>query len=578
MEKKRFTLKGFTGKVNRKVLFLVNAVIAFALVYFVAYQVPLLSDDYSYFLKGLSLHAHIDHYLNWSGRFITDYTSSFLLNVFKSPIYMALNSLVLIVVIMMISILPNIVRKEKKITRCSSIIFWIIFMLYWVSNPNLGQTSFWLVGSANYLWTLMWASIYFVYFLSLLVNDTKTGIRQYVALSVLGIFAGLSNEALGISVVLFTISMFFMFWKEKKQSLIVGLLSSGIGYAIMYFAPGNYARLTNEAFAGWRDLSNVDKVLTHIFERMSVALGGFYIVYLVLILMLIAVLWVRNGDKIDEKSYIFSFIFCVLSVCSIAVFVAAPFMPPRGENTSLYFALLAVSFVANILIDTKTRKRFIPLSALAAVCGVYFVFSYAFVSYAYIQTNTQSVIREGIIKDAKNSGNDTAIIPDWYFTRLAKDSDKFDMFRSGAMPTYYGLNNIEWKNINFNYAVIKNAKPINVNKKLKNGLTLTNIYAKFNAPFEQTIVFEFDNSLMNFVQKGDTILYIHLKIDGREMFVNADLDLNDFVQIGDKYYYGKTMLTPRINKLSSIDFGFYNPSTKTTSANYTLNFKKYYNN
>jgi hypothetical protein len=578
LEKKSITLKGFAEKVNGKVLFLVNAVIIFALIYFVAYQVPFHSDDYSYFQQGLSLDAHIKHYVNWSGRFITDYTSAILLNVFKRPIYMAINSLALIVVTMIISILPNIVRREKEITRGSSIILWIVFMLYWVSNPNLGQTSFWLVGSANYLWTLMWASIYFAYFLYLLVNDSKTGIKQYVVLFVLGIFAGLSNEALGLSVILFTICMFFMFWKEKKQCLIVGLLSSAIGYAFMYFSPGNYARLNNDAFKGWIELSSFDKFLSHVFSRMPGALGGFYIVYLILIVMLIAVLWVQNGKKIDVRSYTFSFIFCALSVCSVGAFVVAPSMPPRSENTSLYFSLLAISFVANILIDTKKREGIISLFALASICGIYFIFSYAFVSYAYVQTNTQAAIRESIIKDAKDSGNDTAIIPDWYFTRLAKDVDKFDMFRSEAMPSYYGLNNIEWKGITFNYAVIKNTKPISVNEQLKDGLTLTNMYVKFNAPFEQTIVFEFDNSLMNFVQEGDKTLYMHLNIDGREEFINADLNLNDFVQLGDKYYYGKTFLTPRIDKLSSIDYGFYNPDANTNSANYTLDFKKYCNN
>ena len=100
LEKKSITLKRFAEKVNGKVLFLVNAVIIFALIYFVAYQVPFHSDDYSYFQQGLSLDAHIKHYVNWSGRFITDYTSAILLNVFKRPIYMAINSLALIVVTM----------------------------------------------------------------------------------------------------------------------------------------------------------------------------------------------------------------------------------------------------------------------------------------------------------------------------------------------------------------------------------------------------------------------------------------------------------------------------------------------
>ena len=119
---------------------------------------------------------------------------------------------------------------------------------------------------------------------------------------------------------------------------------------------------------------------------------------------------------------------------------------------------------------------------------------------------------------------------------------------------------------------------LRINEKLMDGLTPSNMYMKFTAPFEQTIVFEFDNCLFDFVQEGEKNLYIHLIIDGRDGFYNADLDLNDFVQIGEKYYYGRTILTPRIDKLSRIDYGFYNPDARTNSATYSLDFKKYYSN
>ena len=574
MKKKSITLEKLSEKRDGKVLFIVNAVMVYALIYYVAYQVPFHSDDYSYYQMGLSLDAHIKHYIGWSGRFITDYTASFLLNCFKKPIYMAVNSFVLLVVTIIISLLPIIVRREK-ITRGSTIIFWIVFMLYWVSNPNLGQTSFWLVGSANYLWTLMWASIYFAFFLYLLVKDSIPSVGQYIVLFLMGVFAGLSNEALGISVVLFTVIMFPLFWKEKKHCLIVGLISSGIGYAFLFFSPGNNARLNIEG-AEWKELSVVNKFLLHVFCRMPRALVRFYMVYLILILMLIAVLYRGKSKKIDIRSYTFPLIYTVLAICSLFVFVVSPTMPPRSGNSSLFFFLLTISFVAYNLIDAKNKEGIISLSALALVCGIHFIFTYAFVSYSYVQTKTQAAIRESVIQEAKANGNDTAIIPDWFFTRLVKDADKFDMFRSGAMPSYYGLNNIEYKDIAFNYAIIENTKPISIKEQLKDGLTLNNMYVKFNSPFEQTIAFEFDNSLMNFVQEGDTTLYMHLNIDGREEFINADLNLNDFVQMGDKFYYGTTILTPHIDKLSSIDYGFYNSDANTCTASYSLDFKKYY--
>lgn len=572
MENSSNMRKNTLGNLLHTVLFILSAAVIFVLVYRVARNVPFHSDDYSYFMQGLSLEAHIKHYMGWSGRFITDYTSSILLNLFEKPVYMAINSFVLVIVMITITVLPNIVMRKSLIGKGSALILWVVFMLYWIANPNLGQTTLWLVGSANYLWTLMWAGFYFSYFLYLLNADKHVNVGRAVLLFVLGIFAGLSNESLGITVVLFTVSMFLMYWKKNKTALLVGLVSTCLGYAFVYFSPGNHARLQNDAFKWWRGLSPVLKFLEHVFNRLPGALGGFYLVYLVFIVMLLAVLWVQNGKEINCKSYAFSLIYVILSVGSIMAFIVAPSMPQRSENSGLFFALLAVTFIADILVDNDKKAGIISLVGLGAICGVYFLLSYSFVSYAYEQTRIQADIREGIIAEAKAGGSDKAVIPDWYFTRLAKDTDKFDTFRSGALPAFYGVSSIEWKGIDFNYAVIKNTEPIVINKQLKEGLTLTNVYVKLNAPFEQTVAFEFNRSLMDFSQDGDEIIYIHLNIDGRDECVYADLNVNEGVQIGDKFYYGRTKMTPDMDKLRSIDYGFYNTVMGTNSAEYTLEY------
>ena len=140
-----------SGDGRGKIVFCVNAAVIYALIYFVAYQVPIHSDDYSYYQLGLSLKSHIEHYLGWSGRFITDYISSLLLNLLTRPVYMAVNSFVLLTVMVLVSVLPSFVRNRGEIIhRGSSVILWLVFVLYWVANPDLGQTSFWVVGSANY--------------------------------------------------------------------------------------------------------------------------------------------------------------------------------------------------------------------------------------------------------------------------------------------------------------------------------------------------------------------------------------------------------------------------------------------
>ncbi|MGL9734119.1 MAG: hypothetical protein ACR5LD_07150 [Symbiopectobacterium sp.] len=36
------------------------------------------SDDYRYYLLGISLEAQFNHYITWSGRFVVDYANSLL--------------------------------------------------------------------------------------------------------------------------------------------------------------------------------------------------------------------------------------------------------------------------------------------------------------------------------------------------------------------------------------------------------------------------------------------------------------------------------------------------------------------
>src|SRR5699024_726742 len=127
----------------------------FMLVYLCALLIPFHSDDYSYFQQGLSVQTRIEHYFNWSGRLMTGFTSSYLLNLFSRPFYIAINSVVLLLVFMSISLLTHIIVQKPSNHASVVMTFGMVFMAYWVGNPSLGQTSFWIVGSANYLWPLM---------------------------------------------------------------------------------------------------------------------------------------------------------------------------------------------------------------------------------------------------------------------------------------------------------------------------------------------------------------------------------------------------------------------------------------
>ena len=234
---------------------------------------------------------------------------------------MAINSMALLVLLVNFSLIPSLMNGVNSITKNHSIILWFSFFMYWLCNPNLGQTSFWLVGSVNYLWPLMWLSSYMASFFKLL-NDGSYTYKNLFFLCVLGFFAGLSNEATGASTVFFTILFFFVHPKVKwKKSLrafgfssgsipkniniifAAGFLSSLAGFILLVLAPGNYIRLSKE-FPDWLHMPFVDKVLLHLTWRIPVAIGQFWFGFSIIgILILVLTCVIYNSEKIKIIVY-----------------------------------------------------------------------------------------------------------------------------------------------------------------------------------------------------------------------------------------------------------------------------------
>ncbi len=93
------------------------------------------SDDYAYYLMGFSPSAHLGHYLGWSGGFVTDYISSILLS-FNNTVYSTINILAFFLLIYFISLIPVKIFNNKNTFSVMS--FLLIFILYWIANPNPG--------------------------------------------------------------------------------------------------------------------------------------------------------------------------------------------------------------------------------------------------------------------------------------------------------------------------------------------------------------------------------------------------------------------------------------------------------
>lgn len=542
--------------------YIVTAISIYILILIPSLNTPFQSDDYAYFLKGISLDNTISHYMGWSGRLVVDFTSSFILKYLPYFLYEMINSFVFLTLCIFISLTPIVINNNHGLTnpKPSAITLWLIFITYWLANPNLGQTSFWIVGSVNYLWTIMWASFYLCYLLKN-INSEHNTYKQYIVIIILGLLAGCSNENTSVSIVLFTFALIIFQYKYSNPNIkfgALGLLSTFVGTAILIAAPGNRIRQTY--FTEWYNLSTFDQIIIHITERMPNALLEYNNIYIVLALFFIVLIIHQKKSILKDKTIIFSLSFFALSLFSNFILAKAPYIGGRNLNTGLFFLVLCLSCIIYSLLSFNKKKIHLIIQATTIIYSCFFGISYILFTNMMIQANYQQQVRENLIVTAIRNNETSVSIPDWYFMPTLKRLDVFDTYQSGDMPQYYGIQSINWEPINFNYAILITGKKIPINKVIDDELQLLNIYTqpdnlKWN---NQQITLEFNTSLKkhNAYKNSDIAIKFHDK--NGTTFQTKQSTYNE-VPLGKSFYITLTIDDSHINDLQNIDIEVYNP-------------------
>lgn len=518
--------------------------------------VPMHSDDYSYFLMGLSPKAHYVHYMGWSGRLVTDYISPLILSL-PHTIYEIINSMVFSLLIIFIASIPIKTEDSPRFSFALRAAF--VFMLYWVANPNLGQTSFWIVGSANYLWTNMFIAIYFTYLFRIL-NKSHSNSALLVSLAFL---AGCSNENTSIMVILCTV--FITFYEHASTKIkTLSVLGNVVGAAILILAPGNQVRAS--IFENWYATSFEYRVFAHFFYRFPQAVSEYWQVYLVLI---IAIVVSALSNTLRRSSIIYMLVFFVASILSNAALIGSPVVPPRSMNGGLCLLLISTSF---ILVDAiraygKFERGMVGLSLM--FCAFYFLPSYVLFNLAMRATYEQSKIRDSIVLSEKSKGIKDIYIPEFYFPQLIKYYDRFDLSHSKFMAKYFGVNSINLFKIGFDYSRINDAIKTSANKEFYNGIYLKNIYF-YTETFgmKKRVLLEFNGPINQKKSDGDKI-FMHVYLKGKGGFTNLDTDISP-VNIGGRYYIWRDVKFKSIDDVEKIRIGVFNMHTKINKVDYTL--------
>lgn len=490
-------------------MFIASLAICFVLTLLVALKTPMHSDDYLYALKGLSFESHYKHYTKWSGRVVSDYISPALL-LMPHWLRAAFNSLALVV---LIGAIVAFGKQERNIYTKDSLSVLLITSLYYISNSNLGQTTFWIVGSANYLWTNM----FIVCFLLCIKRNVNI-----FATSFLAFLAGCSNENTSI-VVIILIATYLVYQFIKKDSdyrkTIWYLLLNISGCLLLLLSPGNIERA--KFFDSWYSKPLANRLFEHVTYRIPAMAEHFWALLFVMAVISVLFSLRHNCDKnrLNINSAL-CLVFIVASIASMLAMFAAPSYPPRSGNGTLVLLLLSLSLILGQAKFDNNKKTIVYGIALITLSTMpFFAPAYYLMYKEYSNAFNQDKVRMSLIERLKNEGKRDFKIPNFFFGTLSSDSYKFDLYHNKwSYGAFFGVNSIEGGYSNFDYSSILNSKEIDVNKEiLPKQAVLKKVYIS-----DKGYLIFLTNRNMSLPNDGKDKLFIHVYYKNKKGFKNYD--------------------------------------------------------
>ena len=477
-----------SNKINVRLLL----VILFCFTFTIAYYTPMQSDDYRYLSIGTDFDAHLHHYLTWSGRVVADYVSTLLLALNNHTLAAGVNSLCLLFLIYLISVIPKLVSKNggEKVDALSLL---LLFLLYWTVNPNLGQTTFWIVGSANYLWTNMFIMLFL--FLLLKFRDTQSGlVKSCLFLSAL--VAGCGNENTSPTLLLLFIAISVLLYQKEGydyKNSILYTIGIAMGNAVLILAPGNVIRKNHPAFSDWNHMPLLEKIFEHFIQKVPTALIKLWPIFIIMTVILYFSKCSADNDKDQNYKKAFAFLVFLAFLCSLFVMVATPTFPARSRNGIFCYLLLSLSFLLSLKYDKdlKIKLTFLVLSLIT------FLLSYFLIFKAYTATTLQQQLRYSSIRHDIDNNLEKIVIPDFYFSKLLTDKDRFDTYHSpSTIGKFFGTTSIFLNNkILFDYSAILTGYSNQIVIHSGNDIYPVNFYVKDSSFLNKaTIVFKLNDS------------------------------------------------------------------------------------
>lgn len=406
--------------------------------------VPLISDDFSYMRMGLDFSSRYQHYMTWSGRVEADLISSTILQFDSTIIKSLINTIPLVALCFFIHKIISLYSKSDPL-----ITVLITFSCYFLFNPNLGQTTFWIVGAANYLWTTTFCII-FTYSICLLTVSDRISKTKELSIYLSAILAGCSSEAsAALMVSAAALALFYnQFVSNKnKRITVIAFILCLVGFLVLIGAPGNKIRLASDVFSAWRGMGLFEKLEYHFFERVPSLLR--YIKYELTISLLCLILFLfKNKFKFTASTFYlyiapiigFSFIILILTL--------SPYTPERTVN--ILTVILAIPICALINVLAKWVKF-----AVTYFIVIIMVINWSHVYSSYSRVYIQDIMRRVYMQEMFEKDVYDITLPQYNFSNFFKEFDLWDLFNNEyEIARYFGANKVNVVPVNVDYSYL----------------------------------------------------------------------------------------------------------------------------
>lgn len=354
-----------------------------------------------------------------------------------------LNSLAAIYYIWLVLLYAH--RGHCKISESIWCVF-IAFSTILLFQPAIGEVFFWRTGSSNYLWALI-ILLTFAYPVCCLFLDNhniiETSIIKTVFLTILGFFAGFTNENTVVTVwILYIIVIIVRNVRRINRPvwLYTSFVSFTIGFVFMLKAPSTSIRI-----AYYNQLFGTQYIgLFGYLRRIPIVTLRFFtdnstLIIITVICLMIAFICYRTKlrrNNSTEKLSIAPVVLLLLSSVSCAALVMSPYIETRSFFLPDFLMTVCVAYYSEYLVYAFKQKKGLLITLIIVFLFLDFFYMIQFYRvyksyYGFCEQRTAEIS----ISDEPFFWRE---YPGPYSNRILTTREDYCIDNQKALTSYYG--------------------------------------------------------------------------------------------------------------------------------------------